>query len=96
MVFWLLPSCGACVPERVASVYVAYRLSSCGVWAQLPHGIWDLSSPVRDRTSIPCIGRQILNHWTTREVPGFLKEINMNQFCLENPHGQRSLAGYSL
>ena len=31
--------------------------------------MWDLSSPTRDRTRIPCIGRQILNHWTTREVP---------------------------
>ena len=32
-------------------------------------GIWDLSSPTRGQTHIPCIGRQILNHWTTREVP---------------------------
>ena len=28
-------------------------------------GIWDLSSPPRDRTHIPCIGRRILNHYTT-------------------------------
>ena len=34
--------------------------------------MWDLSSPTRDRTHVPCIGRQILNHWTTREVPGCL------------------------
>ena len=27
------------------------------------------SSRTRDRTHVPCIGRQILNHWTTREVP---------------------------
>ena len=26
------------------------------------------SSWIRDHTYIPCIGRQILNHWTTREV----------------------------
>ena len=26
------------------------------------------SSQTRDRTWIPCIGRRILNHWTTREV----------------------------
>ena len=26
------------------------------------------SSWTRDRTHVPCIGRQILNHWTTREV----------------------------
>ena len=24
---------------------------------------------MRDRTCIPCLGRQILNHQTTREVP---------------------------
>ena len=27
------------------------------------------SSQTRDQTSVPCIGRQILNHWTTRKVP---------------------------
>ena len=27
------------------------------------------SSQTRDRTLVPCIGRQILKHWTTREVP---------------------------
>ena len=27
------------------------------------------SSRTRDRTHVPCIGRSILNHWTTREVP---------------------------
>ena len=32
-------------------------------------GMWDLSSPTRDRTLTPCIKRQSLNHWTTREVP---------------------------
>ena len=31
--------------------------------------IWDLSSPTRNQTRIPCTGRQIFNHWTTREVP---------------------------
>ena len=25
--------------------------------------MWDLSSPTRDRTRIPCIARQILNYW---------------------------------
>ena len=29
----------------------------------------DLRSPTKDRTLIPCIGRQSLNHWTTKEVP---------------------------
>ena len=27
------------------------------------------SSWIRDRTCVPCIGRPIRNHWTTREVP---------------------------
>ena len=33
----------------------------------LRHGMWDLGSPARDQTHVPCIGRQILSHWTTRE-----------------------------
>ena len=32
--------------------------------------MWDPSSPARDQTCVPCIRRRILNHWTTREVPG--------------------------
>ena len=31
--------------------------------------MWDLSSPTRNRTCVPCIGKWILNQWTTREVP---------------------------
>ena len=31
--------------------------------------MWNLSSPTRDGTYVPCIGRQILNHRTTREIP---------------------------
>ena len=34
-----------------------------------PRGMWDLSSPTRDRIHTPCIGRQSLNNWTAREVP---------------------------
>ena len=34
-----------------------------------PRGMWDLSSPTRNQTRAPCIVRQSLNHWTTREVP---------------------------
>ena len=35
-----------------------------------PHGMWDLSSPTRDRTGTPCIGWQSLNQWATAvEVP---------------------------
>ena len=55
--------------------------SCCGLWAL---GAWvsavvvhGLSCPrhvetswVRDATGFPCIGRQILNHWTTGKVQG--------------------------
>ena len=36
------------------SIVVVRRLSSC--WA-LPLGMWDLSSPTRDQTHIPCVAR---------------------------------------
>ena len=61
----LLSSCGV----RVFSLVEARELGSCGVWAWLPHGMWDLSSLTRDQTRVPCIVRRILYHWTTREVP---------------------------
>ena len=31
--------------------------------------MWDLSSPTRDQTCVPCFARQILYHWATRKVP---------------------------
>ena len=43
------------------------RLSSCGSRAQLLRGMWE-SSQTRARTRVPRIGRQILNHCTTREA----------------------------
>ena len=37
------------------------------LWSQ---GMWDLSSPTRDRTHTPlCARRWSLNHWTTKELP---------------------------
>ena len=35
----------------------------------VPHSMWDLSSLIRDQTLVFCIGRQSLNHWSTREIP---------------------------
>ena len=58
------------------SVVAVRRLFSCGPRAQLPCGMWDLSSPTRDRTRVPCFGRRILNHWTTKEVPSFFCVCN--------------------
>ena len=38
-------------------------------WSFQPWGMWDLSSPTKDQTHIPCIERWRHNHWTTKEVP---------------------------
>ena len=51
------------------SLVAACRFNSCGMMASWSQGIQDLSSPNRDQTHIPCIGRQILSHWTTGEIP---------------------------
>ena len=42
-------------------------LSSRGAWAYLSRGVWNLPGPRTEPVS-PAFGRQILNHWTTREV----------------------------
>ena len=40
------------------------------VWCMDLVALWHVgSSWIRYRTHVPCIGRQILNHWTTRKVP---------------------------
>ena len=52
------------------SIEVQGLLSCCRTWTQqLQHSMLDLTSPTRNQTLVPCIGRQILNYWTTREVP---------------------------
>ena len=37
------------------------------------------SSRTRDRTCVPCIGRRILNQWTTREVPEIEFELRSSE-----------------
>ena len=34
--------------------------------------MWDLSSPTRNQTHVPCIARWILNQWNTREAPSII------------------------
>ena len=48
-----------------ALIEFATKLFWFYVLALWPRGKWDLSSPTRDWTLTPCIGRQSLNHWTT-------------------------------
>lgn len=67
------------------------RLASCGLqstsasivmtWIELPHSMWPLFSPTRNWTQILCIARQILNHWTTREVTQRVLRVG----CLKEP-----------
>ena len=47
------------------SLVVAHSLCSCSTWALY----LQQAGLVGDQTRVPCIRRQILNHWTTREVP---------------------------
>ena len=61
-----LSCCGAQAPDAQAQ-----RLWLTGVVAPRHVG----SSQTRARTRVPCIGRQILNHCTTREA---LENVNFN------------------
>ena len=60
-------ACGLSLAVEMCSR--AHGLSSCGARALLPLSMWNPSSLTRDQTWVSCIGRQILNHWTTKEVP---------------------------
>ena len=40
-----------------------FGISSRTAWTELPYSLWDLWT--RDQTSVPCIGRQILNQWVS-------------------------------
>ena len=67
--------CGAQALGVRASVVVAHGLScfvACGIF------------PTRARTHVPCIGRQILNHCTTREALRMFLKLGkeMSQFEL--------------
>lgn len=58
---------GLVVAQGPFSLVVAYGLSTCSTGAWLSHGMWDLSSFIRDQTHVPCTARQIINHWTMRK-----------------------------
>ena len=71
--FWLsqvvVVACRISIDTRRFMGSRANEFSSWGTQAYLPCSMWDLSSLTRDQTCISSIGRWILNHWTTREVP---------------------------
>ena len=89
------PSCreqGHLLFQSMGSRYVGF--SSWGSWA-LQCGLsrhmglvapWRVgSSQTRDRTHVPCIGRQILNHGTTREAPSAYDFIYINLIMVYFP-----------
>ena len=55
----------------VTSLVAEHEFSSCGsrAWFLLSCSVG--SSRTGDRTRVPGISRQVLNYWTTRDVPGF-------------------------
>ena len=59
----LIFGCARSFLPPAGSVVSRHRLSC-------PWGTWDLSSLTKEWTRVPCIGRWILNHWTTRKIPG--------------------------
>lgn len=54
--------------------------SACLPRLNFPVGCWIFSSPTRVRTCLPCIGRWLLNCWTTRKFLVFLKDMETSFF----------------
>ena len=63
---------------------VMYHLLRCVGSEVVAHGLSHFAvvefSQTRDRTHVPCIGRQILNHWTTRKSPKKLLRWLLSSF----------------
>ena len=63
--------CRAQAPSAWTLVVVSRGLSSFGLWALV--ALWHVeSSWARDRIGIPFIGRWILKHRTTKEIPNIV------------------------
>ena len=55
--------------KKNLNIHLAASGLSCSLWAQLPHGMWDLGSPAREQTCRLRAANQTFTSWTTREVP---------------------------
>ena len=68
----LLSSCGEWAAHRGAPLVAGHRLrvrGLQGLWHVGSVALWHVeSSHTKDQTCVPCIGREIPNHWTPREV----------------------------
>ena len=65
-------SCGPFLKSLFNLLQYCFSFMFCFFWFR---GMWDLSSPARDQTQTPCIGRRSLNYWTTRKAPGITLSI---------------------
>ena len=72
--------CWVFAVARILSPVAGSGTSNYRAWASLPCGMWDLSFLTTDWTCLSCIGRQILNHWTTREIPCSLASFLLKKF----------------
>ena len=48
--------------------------------------MWNLSFPNREQTHVPCIGRWILSHWTTRKVLDCTFFLKRSLTSSDSPH----------
>ena len=64
-------------PNRLSRKHCVFYSNAYLFILMAPQGMWDLSSPTRDRIRAPCSGS--LNHWTARDVPAlcFLNRKNL-------------------
>ena len=84
----------------VARLVAEHQLWVCGLQEQWRTGsaaLWPVgSSRTRDRTRVPCMGRQILYRWTTREVQkgtSLLANLNVAFPAHTGGLGKRTSAG---
>lgn len=90
---WVFSSCGewgllSCWGAR-ALEHAGF--SSSGTWALVaPHHVE--SSQTRHQTLVPCTGRWILNHWTTRNVPNrYLLNEYMSEYGYRTHNQEQSI-----
>ena len=68
---WVSVAAALRLSSCVMNVLECMDFSSCSLRPQFLHIMWDLSFQTRNQAHHPCItARWILNHWTTRKVPG--------------------------
>ena len=68
---WIFTASCRIFPWGSQTLLMAHGLRASGSVVAAKHAtsVWGLSSWTRDQTHVPCIARQVLNHWTSREVP---------------------------